>query len=138
MNKQQEGIVISAAGEMARVKTSRHNDCENCGACPGNAAIVLDARNPLGAKPGQQVMIEVQEVGMLKSAFIVYMLPLIAMFLGALAGGWAAERLARDAIWFQVAGAGTAFAAAVLYIRYFDKSARANKNMQPVITRILS
>lgn len=138
MNKQQEGIVISAAGDMARVKTSRHNDCENCGACPGNAAIVLDARNPLGARPGQQVMIEVQEIGMLKSAFIVYMLPLIALFLGAMAGGYAAERLAHEALWFQVGGAGAAFAAAVLYIRYFDKSARSNENMQPVITRILS
>lgn len=138
MNSQQQGIVISVAGEMARVKTSRHNDCENCGACPGNAAIVLDARNPLGAKPGQAVMLEVQEVGMLKSAFIVYMMPLIAMFLGALAGGWAAERLAHDALWFQIGGAVAAFAVAVLYIRYFDRSARDNKNLQPVITRILS
>jgi sigma-E factor negative regulatory protein RseC len=137
VNSQQEGIVISVDGQTARVKTSRHNDCENCGACPGNAAIVLEARNPVGAEPGQLVMVEVQEVGMLKSAFIVYMLPLIAMFLGAMAGGWAAGQLARDAFWLQVAGAGLAFAAAVLYIRYFDRSARSN-NMQPVITRILS
>ncbi len=138
MNNQQEGIVISVQGPMARVKTSRHNDCENCGACPGNAAIVLDARNPVGAAPGQLVMVEVQEVGMLKSAFIVYMMPLIAMFLGAMTGGWAAGQLARDALWFQVAGAGLAFAAAILYIRYFDRSARENQKMQPVIIRILS
>lgn len=138
VSMQQEGIVISVAGEMARVRTSRHNDCKNCGACPGNDALVLDARNPLGAKPGQLVMIEVQEIGFLKSAFIVYMLPLIAMALGALAGGYAAERLAHAALWFQVAGAAAGLAAAVLYIKYFDKSASANKNMQPVIIRILS
>lgn len=138
VNMQQEGIVISTDGEMARVRTSRHNDCENCGACPGNSAIVLDARNPLGAKPGQSVLLEVHEVGFLKSAFIVYILPLIAMALGAVAGSYAAERLAQDALWFQVAGAAAGFAAAVLYIRYFDKSASSNKNMQPVITRILS
>lgn len=138
MNMQQEGIVISTDGEMARVRTSRHNDCENCGACPGNSAIVLDARNPLGARPGQSVLLEVQEVGFLKSAFIVYMLPLIATALGAMAGGYVAGRLAQEALWFQVAGAVAAFAAAVLYIRYFDKNASSNKNMQPVITRILS
>lgn len=138
MNKQQEGVVISVAGEMARVKTSRHNDCENCGACPGNAAIVLDARNPLGATPGQQVLIEVQEVGMLKSAFIVYMLPLISLFLGAVAGSYAADQAGAGSIWYQVAGALIALAVAIAYIRYYDKSARANKNMQPVITRILS
>lgn len=138
MITQQEGIVISVAGETARVKTSRHSDCENCGACPGNAAIVLDARNPLGAKPGQPVMIEVQEVGMLKSAFIVYMLPLIAMFAGAVAGGYLAGQLAKDVFWFQVAGGGAAFVLSILYIRHFDKRASANKNLQPVITRILS
>jgi Positive regulator of sigma E activity len=138
MDKRQEGIVISVDGDMAKVKTSRHNDCENCGACPGNSAIVLDARNPLGAKTGQLVLLEVQEIGMLKSAFIVYMLPLIAMFFGAMAGGYLAGQFARDALWFQVAGAAIAFAVAVLYIRCFDRSASSNQNMQPVITRILS
>ncbi|MBP1765422.1 MAG: positive regulator of sigma RseC/MucC [Firmicutes bacterium] len=82
MEKQQEGIVIETRGDMARVKTSRHNDCENCGACPGNSAIVLDARNPLDAKIGQRVVIEIQEVNMLKAAFIVYVLPLLAAFAG--------------------------------------------------------
>ncbi len=138
MNKQQEGIVIAVADGLARVKTSRHNDCENCGACPGNAAIVLDARNPLGARPGQRVMVEVQEVGMLKSAFIVYMLPLIAMFIGAVAGGYLADRLAQVAIWFQVGGAALAFGMALLYIKYFDRSAHADARMQPVITSILT
>lgn len=138
MSKQQEGVVISAAGEMARVKTSRHNDCENCGACPGNAAIVLDARNPLGARPGQQVLIEVQEVGMLKSAFIVYMLPLISLFVGAVAGGLAADQAGSGSFWYQVAGALVALVLAIAYIRHYDRRARTNKNMQPVITRILS
>ncbi|MDT8902280.1 SoxR reducing system RseC family protein [Anaeroselena agilis] len=138
MSMKQEGIVISSDGEMARVRTSRHNDCENCGACPGNDALVLDVRNPLGAKPGQLVMIEVQEVGFLKSAFIVYILPLIAMALGAMAGGYAADRLAQEPLWFQIGGAAAAFVASVGYIRFFDKSASANKNMQPVIIQILS
>jgi sigma-E factor negative regulatory protein RseC len=138
VNKQQEGVVVSAAGEMARVRTSRHNDCANCGACPGNKAIVLDARNPLGAKPGQQVLIEVQEVGMLMSAFIVYMLPLIAMFAGAVAGGYAAEQAGSASYWYQVTGALAVLVIAIMYIRHFDRRAGRSKNMQPVITRILS
>ena len=31
MDKQQEGIVLEVVKGMAKVKTSRHNDCENCG-----------------------------------------------------------------------------------------------------------
>jgi sigma-E factor negative regulatory protein RseC len=139
MQTQQEGIVITIQeGGMAQVKTSRHNDCENCGACPGNSAIVLDARNSLGAKPGQRVMVEVQEVNMLKSAFIVYLLPLIAIFAGAMLGGYLAEPLVLPALWLQVGGGGLAFIGSVFYIKYFDRSARTDTNMQPVITRILS
>ncbi|HMM22814.1 MAG TPA: SoxR reducing system RseC family protein [Selenomonadales bacterium] len=138
MKKEQEGVVLAATAGMAKVKTSRHNDCENCGACPGNAAIVLDARNPIGAKPGQRVLVEVQEVGMLKSAFVVYMLPLIAMFVGAWLGTYLADQLAREAVWFQVGGAGLFLIGSVLYVKYFDKSAGSNTKMQPVITRILT
>lgn len=138
MEGQQEGVVLSIENGLAKVKTSRHNDCENCGSCPGNAAIVLDARNPLGAKPGQRVIIEVKEAEMLKSAFIVYMLPLIAIFAGAMLGGYLAERLASEALWFQVGGGGVAFVSSVYYIKFFDRKARTNIKMQPVIKRILN
>jgi sigma-E factor negative regulatory protein RseC len=138
MEKQQEGVVIQIQGDMARVKTSRHNDCENCGACPGNSAIVLDARNPLGAKPGQRVAIEIQEINMLKAAFIVYVLPLVAAFAGAVAGSWLADRVGYEALWFQMGGGLALFAVAILYIKFFDHNSRSNVKMQPVITAILS
>lgn len=138
MDGQQEGVVLSVYDGMAKVKTSRHNDCENCGSCPGNTALVLDARNPVGARPGQRVMIEVKEADMLKSAFIVYMLPLIAIFVGAMLGGYLAERLAAEPLWFQVGGGGLAFASSVCYIKYFDRSASTDVKKQPVITRILT
>ena len=138
MDKQQEGIVLEVVGDMAKVKTSRHNDCENCGACPGNSAMVLEALNPVGAKPGQRVAIEVQEVNMLKAAFIVYILPLIAVFIGAVLGGMLAQRLGNESLWFQVTGGIVAFVLSVVYIKYFDSAARMDVKMQPVIVRILS
>ncbi len=138
MEKQQEGIVIEIRDDMARVKTSRHNDCENCGACPGNSAIVLDALNPVGAKIGQRVVIEIQAVNMLKAAFIVYVLPLLAAFAGVLAGGWIAFKMGHESTWFQVAGGFVFFAFAIFYIKVFDRSSRSDAAMQPVIVRILS
>lgn len=138
MNQQHEGVVLSVSGNMAQVKASRHSDCENCGSCPGSSAIVVDAQNPVGARPGQRVLVEVRELGMLKSAFVVYMIPLIATFAGAVLGDYLAGWLARDPLWFQVGGAGLAFVGAVLYIRYFDQNASADATMQPVIVRILT
>lgn len=136
--QQQEGIVLEVIGQMAKVKTSRHNDCENCGACPGNAAIVLEARNPVGAKPGQLVVVEVKEVNMLKAAFIVYVAPLIAIFCGAALGDSVAVKTGYSAGWMQAGGGLLGFIISVFYIKFFDRKARSNDKMQPVITRVLS
>jgi sigma-E factor negative regulatory protein RseC len=137
MDTQQEGIVLEVIGSMAKVKTSRHNDCENCGACPGNSAMVLEARNDIGARPGQRVAIEIREINMLQAAFIVYILPLIVVCIGIIAGWNLAQRLGSEPLWFQVAGGVVAFIMSVVYIKYFDTSARTDIKMQPTITRIL-
>jgi len=140
MDKQQEGIVLEViAGNLAKVKTSRHNDCENCGACPGNSAIVLEARNDIGAKPGQRVAVEVREINMLKAAFIVYILPLINTFIGAVVGGVLGERLlVSDLLWTQIVGGIVGFSLSIIYIKFFDSAARMDVKMQPIIVRILS
>ncbi len=139
MEKVQEGIVLELLADgMAKVKTSRHNDCENCGACPGNSAMVLTARNPLGAKPGQLVAIEIKEVNMLKAAFIVYMQPLLAAFLGSLAGWWLAEKFFFAVLTAQILGGVFGFGLAIGYVKYFDISSKTNLSMQPVIKEIVS
>lgn len=135
---QQEGIIIETVGKMAKVKTSRHNDCANCGSCPGNSAAVLDVRNPVGAKVGQKVIIELQEVNMLKAAFTVYILPLLALFVGAMAGGAFAIWAGTVETASRIVGAAAAFAGAIWYIRHYDYSVRMDDKMQPVVVHILS
>jgi len=139
MKKEQIGIVIEIDGNMAKVRATRHGDCKNCGACPGENAMVVDARNPISAKVGQNVAFEIQEVNMLQAAFVVYIMPLVAIFLGALAGGYVADSIgSQSVVLFQVGGGILAFILSVLYIKFFDKSSSKNINMQPVITKILS
>lgn len=135
---QQEGIVLEISGRTAKVKTSRHNDCENCGACPGNSAIIVDAYNPLAASVGQHVALEVQEVNMLKAAFIVYILPLIMVFAGAILGTYIAAYVGVNELAAQFTGGVFAFSLSVWYIKYFDYSSQANEKMRPVIIAILS
>ena len=130
---QQEGIVIETAGRVAKVKTSRHNDCASCGACPGNAATVLEAVNRAGAKAGQNVVIEIQEANMLTAAFTVYLLPLLAVFLGVVAGGEIAGWLEKPETMLQVIGGVAAFISALVYIKYYNHSVRIDEKMKPVI-----
>ena len=139
MDRQQEGIVLECLDQgMAKVKTSRHNDCENCGACPGNSAIVLQARNPLKARPGQRVLVEVKEVQMLKAAFVVYVLPLFLSLAGIILGAILAGYLGMGDQWLTVGGGLLFFMVAVMYIKYFDASARKDTAKQPIIIKIIS
>ena len=138
MVKENEGVVIEVNGEMAKVKSSRHGDCKNCGACPGDNAAVLDVQNPLGAKPGQRVAFEMKEVNMIKAAFVVYIMPLIAAFLGAVIGTWLGGKMQKSLQPFQIGGGILGFLLSVIYVKIFDKSASGDAKMIPIITRIIS
>lgn len=138
MAQRQEGIVIAVDGTLAKVKTSRHNSCDSCGACPGNSAMVLDAVNMVGAQPGQRVEIEVKEASMLKAAFTVFVLPLAASFAGVWGGAFGAEQWGWPIEWCQLGGGLVAFLLSLLYIKYFDTRAGSDRRSNPIITRICS
>jgi sigma-E factor negative regulatory protein RseC len=137
MKKGEEGIVVEVDGKTAKVRASRHGDCKNCGACPGDNAIVLDTQNPVSAKVGQLVAFEIQEANMLQAAFIVYIMPLVAIFVGALAGGYLANKFGQTVNSYRIIGGVVAFILSVVYIKLYDSSAKKNIKMQPVITKIL-
>ncbi|MDR1702075.1 MAG: SoxR reducing system RseC family protein [Sporomusaceae bacterium] len=138
MDKEQEGVVLETEGSVARIKASRHTDCENCGSCPGSKALVLTARNPVGAKRGQRVIFEIQQVSMLKSAVVVYAAPLLSTIAGAVGGWyWGTHLGFSDPFWFQMGGGFLFCLLSLLYVRYYDRKARTKADMQPVITRIL-
>lgn len=58
-------------------------DCHKCSGCgAAKEAIVLDARNPIGAKPGDLVTVESETGPVLKAAMVMYMLPMVLFFAG--------------------------------------------------------
>jgi sigma-E factor negative regulatory protein RseC len=137
--KEEEGIIIEIfENNIAKVKVGRHNECKNCGACPGASALVIEARNSIGAKPGQRVAFEMKETNMLMAAFVVYIVPLIAVVLGVIVGQVISEKFGYSVRGFQIGGGILAFVLSIINIKFFDKSAHNNDKMQPVITRILS
>jgi len=137
MKKETEGIIIALDGKIAKVRASRHSDCESCGACPGDKAAVMDVYNQVGAKVGQRVIFQMPEANMLKAAFIVYMLPLLTTFAGFLIGLWISQAYGLPAVISKVGASVVALVLTLLYIRYYDRS-MAKRKMLPVITDILS
>ncbi len=135
--KTEQGLVIEVVGNSARIKVGRHSDCKNCGACPGSESLVLEANNKIGAKPGQRVILEIKETNVLRAAFIVFILPLIALFIGVMLGGIIGQYIGVNKFMFQVIGGVVIFALSIVVVKYFDKASAANEKSKPVIIRIL-
>jgi len=93
-------------------------DCHKCSGCgAAQEALQLTVRNPIGAQPGDMVVIASEGGPVLAAAAVLYMLPLLLFFLGYLAGSLLWDRGALPAcICF---GAGIALA--VIYDRLVAK-----------------
>ena len=55
--------------------------------------MITEAENPLGAKLGQRVRVEISSKEILKGAFLIYILPLLALILGMVLGITITDRL---------------------------------------------
>lgn len=132
-----EGLVIEVSGNIAKIKAGRHNDCKNCGACPGNDAIIISAKNPKGAVPGQRVIFEDKETNAIKGAFIVFALPLIVLFVGVVLGWLIGRMIGGHILTFEVLIGAIAFILVIIYIKFFDHSLSQSDKSYPIITRIL-
>ena len=56
-------------------------DCHKCSGCgAAKEAILLEAVNPIGAKPGDLVTVEAATGPVLKAALVMYMVPMVPFF----------------------------------------------------------
>ena len=84
---------------IALVMCKKSSLCENC-ATSGSCAMgddgrsrLIEVQNTLGAVVGDQVCIATTTKSFLQSSFLIYIVPLIALVIGAVAGKLVGERL---------------------------------------------
>jgi sigma-E factor negative regulatory protein RseC len=94
------GTVVELRGKHgAMVLCQKSNMCEHCatsGAChigDNGRERVVEAHNPLGAAVGDRVRVAVSTRSFLQSSFLLYIVPLIALVVGAVIGRLVGERL---------------------------------------------
>lgn len=83
------GIVVDQMGAFSKVKLLRHTACGNCGACQlgdDQKDIMLVARNNVNANVGDMVEVSMATGGVLSAAFIMYVIPLVGLFVGLMLG----------------------------------------------------
>lgn len=94
---EEDARVIAIKGEIAEVEAQRRGSCGSCaakGACGtslldrflGRRPLQLRVQNDLGANLGDLVVIGVPESALLRAAVAAYLVPLLALILGAIGG----------------------------------------------------
>lgn len=77
----EDGIVTEVTGDICRVSVKRKSACgENCASCKATCSArehICEAINSVGAKVGDRVVLETDSKKVLKSAFLVYILPIL-------------------------------------------------------------
>ncbi len=80
--------------EVMRIRESAcSGDCHKCSGCgAAKQALVFTAGNPIGAKPGDRVVVESDTAAVLKGAVVLYLLPIVTALTGYILGeslwGW--------------------------------------------------
>ena len=136
--KTEQGLVIEVIDNITKIKVGRHSDCSNCGGCPGGDSVIISANNKIGAKVGDRVTFEMKEVDVLKGAFIVFVLPLIIAFMGAVLGGFIGTYIGSNINISRIIGGITAFLLSMIFVKLFDRAATASEKSKPEIISILS
>ena len=127
-----KGVITEVNKNEATVRLSEHSECAQCGNCSGQDAQVIQALNPLHAKPGQQVIVEVEDQNMIKSAFIVFVLPLLALAGGAFLGYLLSHLTGGSKLLLSSSGGIFAFIITLFFIRNYDKKILSTQG-QPVV-----
>ncbi len=77
------GLVVDLKDEIAIVNIKRKSACGSCKACEmgrsNMSELNVEVKNLLGAQRGDHVRIQMQTPDILKAAFLVYMIPLLAL-----------------------------------------------------------
>ena len=102
-------------------------DCHKFSGCgAAKEAILLEAANPIGAKPGDLVTVEAATGPVLKAALVMYMLPMVLFFAGYAVG----------AVLWQMGAlvGGLSFLGSIVLAVVYDRKVVKNQNTTYTIT----
>ncbi|PAB58610.1 SoxR reducing system RseC family protein [Anaeromicrobium sediminis] len=84
------GRVVSTNNEFAKIEVMRTSACgEKCSSCGGGCSktgMYIDVKNTLNAKSSQFIKVEIETKTIMKAGFLVYILPLFMLIIGAVSG----------------------------------------------------
>lgn len=138
----QNAVVTNLAGDgWARIEVQRVSACgHDCSQCGGGCAeltrtgpVSVLARNPVGARPGDRVVVESSSKSILGFAAVVYLLPLVLFF-----AGYFIARALGAGEGGAIAAGGACFALALAIAVFTDRRAARRRGELFSIVSVLS
>ena len=112
-------------------KSACGHDCEECAGCGvSGAAVHARARNPVGARPGQKVVVQSDTQKMLGIVALVYLTPVVLFFLGY----FGSIMVSSMAVRYTAAAAG--FVLGIVIAILYDRRLRRDGGLKFTITRL--
>ena len=139
----EEGMVKKTMGSKAWVVTRRSEMCESCGshgACHvlgGGKEMEVEALNVVQARPGDQVLLTLEDQSLMKLSFLVYLFPILALIAGAALGQKIAPILKTNPELTSFGLASICFGLAFVLVRIKDKKLEQTGAVIPKIARII-
>jgi len=134
------GRVIKAVDGKAMVEIARGASCDKCETeCAlksGQRTMLVEVNDPLGVHTNDYVQVALRTATALRASFVVYMIPVFALLIGALLGESLGSRygmLNGLEILFSFGFLGLSLVGIRLYNNHFQR----NRHNQPVITKVL-
>ena len=113
-------------------KSACGHDCEECAGCGvSGAAVHARAVNPIGARPGQKVVVESSTKKMLRIVVLVYLIPVVLFLAGYVITSMLTASVAAQ---YTVAGAG--FVLGIVFAIFYDRWLRARGGLSFNIVRL--
>ncbi len=145
---EETALILSCDGEHADIETKPQSSCGGCTSSSvcgtgvfskvfGNRKTVVRVVNSLRAKPGEQVVIGLQESALSRVSMVFYLAPILAMILFAILGQEMALRLGyltQDPL--AILGGAIGLFAGLWLVRMFSRTVQEDTRYQPVMLRL--
>jgi sigma-E factor negative regulatory protein RseC len=137
------GIIERVEGRRAVVRIQKGGSCaacENRSSChiDSDRPLFVEVDNEMGAAEGDRVELSMPTSSLLKLSFLVYMVPVLALVMGAILGAEWAESLGLSPTSASLLLGGSALAVSFLFLRRLDRFLRHRPEYRPSLTKVFS
>jgi sigma-E factor negative regulatory protein RseC len=141
---EESAIVVDVGPKGIWVETQRKSACSSCAVNKGCGTSVLSrvvgnrsnrvrVVSPIEVSVGESVVIGINESALVRGSFAVYLVPLLFMFVLALAGEWLAQEYLWDKSIITMLGGLIGLGIGFLWLKRYSHRIRNDSRFQPVI-----